>query len=63
MSRLPKPQLVVPGNHDIPLYDVISRFFMPLRNYRKIITTDLRPVYQDDELLVIGINTARSFTG
>jgi 3',5'-cyclic AMP phosphodiesterase CpdA len=62
MSRLPRPQLVVPGNHDIPLYDVISRFFMPLRNYRKIITADLRPVYQDEELLVVGINTARSFT-
>src|SRR3954454_16056277 len=62
MGRLPRPQLVVPGNHDIPLYDVISRFFMPLRNYRKIITNDLRPVYRDDELLVVGINTARSFT-
>jgi 3',5'-cyclic AMP phosphodiesterase CpdA len=62
MKRLPQPQLVIPGNHDIPLYDVISRFFFPLRNYTKYISKDLRPVYQDAELLVIGINTARSFT-
>src|SRR5437763_9141088 len=58
MSRLPLPQLFVPGNHDIPLFDLISRFFKPLRNYKKFITTDLRPVYRDDELLVIGVNTA-----
>ncbi len=62
MKRLPGPQLVVPGNHDIPLYDIIRRFFWPLSNYRKYITKDLRPVYEDEELLVIGINTARSFT-
>src|SRR4029450_1796944 len=36
--------------------------FYPLRNYHKFITRDVRPVYQDEELLVIGINTARSFT-
>ncbi len=62
LARLPRPQLVVPGNHDIPLFDVFSRFFAPLRNYRKIITDDLFPVYRDDELLVMGINTARPFT-
>jgi 3',5'-cyclic AMP phosphodiesterase CpdA len=62
LGRLPRPQLVVPGNHDIPLYDVIRRFFFPLYNYRKYISKDLRPVYQDEELLIVGINTARSFT-
>ena len=62
MSRLPSPQLVVPGNHDIPLFDVLTRFLNPLRNYKKHITSDLRPIYRDEELLVIGINTARSFS-
>ncbi len=62
MKRLPTPQLVIPGNHDIPLFNVIRRFFFPLGRYLKYITHDLRPVYQDPELLVIGINTARSFT-
>jgi 3',5'-cyclic AMP phosphodiesterase CpdA len=62
MKRLPQPQLVVPGNHDIPLFDLFTRFFMPLRNYRRFITRDLRPVYQDEEMLVIGINSARSWT-
>ena len=62
MKRLPTPQLVVPGNHDIPLFDVIRRVFFPLHRYRKHITPDLRPSYSDEELFVLGINTARSFT-
>ena len=61
-ARLPQPQLVVPGNHDIPLYDVIRRFFFPLQRYTRYITNDLRPVYLDEKLLVIGINSARSWT-
>jgi 3',5'-cyclic AMP phosphodiesterase CpdA len=62
LRRLPSPQVIVPGNHDIPLYDVFTRFFASLRNFKKIITPNLWPVYRDEELLVIGINTARAFT-
>jgi 3',5'-cyclic AMP phosphodiesterase CpdA len=62
MARLPQPQILVPGNHDIPLFDVVSRFFMPLRNYHKYVSRDMLPVWKDEELFVIGINTARSFT-
>jgi 3',5'-cyclic AMP phosphodiesterase CpdA len=61
-ARLPGPQLVVPGNHDMPLFDFVSRAFRPLANYKRYITRDLRPVFEDDELLVVGVNTARQFT-
>lgn len=62
LDALPKPQIVVPGNHDIPLYNLIQRFFQPLRKYRRFITADLEPFYKDDEMAVAGINTARSLT-
>jgi 3',5'-cyclic AMP phosphodiesterase CpdA len=62
LKRLPQPQLVVPGNHDIPLYNVVRRIFSPLGNFQKYITQDLRPVVKTDDLLVIGINTARPIT-
>jgi 3',5'-cyclic AMP phosphodiesterase CpdA len=62
LTRLPKPQLVVPGNHDVPLWDVVSRIFSPLIRYQRFITRDLSPCFQDEELFVLGINTARSFT-
>jgi 3',5'-cyclic AMP phosphodiesterase CpdA len=62
LDRFTAPRLVVPGNHDVPLYDVFHRFLGPLKNYRSLITSDLWPIYRDDEMFVIGLNTARSFT-
>ena len=60
LGRLPTPQIVVPGNHDVPLYNVFARFLRPLEGYRKHITSDLSPWHADDEIAVLGINTARS---
>ncbi|MDX3900080.1 MAG: metallophosphoesterase [Sphingobium sp.] len=54
--------LAVPGNHDIPLYDVVRRFAAPLVRYERYISNDLCPWFENDELAVLGINTARSLT-
>lgn len=62
LKRLPQPQLVVPGNHDVPLWDVLRRVFRPMERYRRFISDDLMPVFRDDQMLVVGVNTARSFT-
>jgi 3',5'-cyclic AMP phosphodiesterase CpdA len=56
------PKLVVPGNHDVPLYNVFARFLRPLRHYRKYIADDVQPVFIDDEMVVAGISTVRSLT-
>ncbi len=61
LKRLPSPQIVVPGNHDVPLYNVFDRFLQPLEDYQEYITDDMEPFYSDDEIAVLGINTARSF--
>lgn len=62
LDRLPSPQIVVPGNHDIPLYNIFRRFVDPLAKYRRYVTDDMQPAYIDDEIAVVGINTARSLT-
>ena len=62
LDALPSPQIVVPGNHDVPLYNVFSRFLQPLDKYRRYITDDLEPFYTDAEMLILGLNTARSLT-
>ena len=60
LDALPQPQIVVPGNHDIPLHNVFARFFEPLTKYKRYITDDLQPIYEDGEMIIIGVNTARS---
>lgn len=54
--------LAVPGNHDVPLYDVVRRFARPLHRYKRFIDDDLCPYWENEELAVLGINTARSLT-
>jgi 3',5'-cyclic AMP phosphodiesterase CpdA len=62
LDQIPFPKIVVPGNHDQPLYNLVHRFLWPLHRYTKWITSELRPVLQDEELTVVGINTARPDT-
>ena len=62
LERLPLPRIVVPGNHDVPLYRVWERFLDPLGKYRRYIGRDLEPSFVDDEVAVLGVNTARALT-
>jgi 3',5'-cyclic AMP phosphodiesterase CpdA len=54
--------LGVPGNHDVPLYDVLRRFLSPLSRYRRFIDDSLCPFVELPGVAVLGINTARSLT-
>ena len=54
--------LGVPGNHDVPLYDVLRRFLSPLTRYRRFIDETLCPFHELPGAAVLGINTARSLT-
>jgi 3',5'-cyclic AMP phosphodiesterase CpdA len=62
LRTLPQAKIIVPGNHDVPLYNVYARFTRALYGYRHHISDDLEPFYLDDEIAVQGINTARSLT-
>lgn len=54
--------LGVPGNHDVPLYDVLRRFLSPLARYRRFIDDTLCPFIELPGVAVLGVNTARSLT-
>ncbi len=62
LEALPSPRIVIPGNHDVPLYNLYARFAGKLARFRSHVGEDIEPAYADDEIAVIGINTARSFT-
>lgn len=55
------PTLIVPGNHDIPLFNVFARIFQPYANHQRVFGRELEPVYESPELLVIALNTTRPY--
>jgi 3',5'-cyclic AMP phosphodiesterase CpdA len=62
LDSIAAPVIAVPGNHDVPLYNFARRAFSPLKRFRHYISADLHPFFDDGELAVLGINTARSAT-
>jgi len=59
LTELPPPVLATPGNHDIPVYNLLERFFSPFRRYQRFITpvTDDRLASRDAALF--SVNSAR----
>src|SRR5204863_9004098 len=60
LDALPFQQIAVPGNHDVPLYNLAARFWRPLAGYTRYISRDPEPVFIDDEIIAVGMNSARS---
>ncbi len=60
IRSLTSPVLSVPGNHDVPLYDLGRRFFAPYSRYAK-----LRPLtlshFQDEDVSVVGLSTVNPY--
>ncbi|MGQ0802212.1 MAG: metallophosphoesterase family protein [Pseudomarimonas sp.] len=50
-------ELALPGNHDVPLFNLIARIFTPFGKYLCEFGPDLEPVRETPDLLVIGVNT------
>lgn len=63
LDGISQPKLVVPGNHDVPLYNVFDRFLTPFAKYDHYITPVGKPAsfFRDEELAVLALNTARRF--
>lgn len=55
----PRALLTIPGNHDIPLFNVLARVAAPYAGYTRTFGKNLEPEYEADDLLVICVNTTR----
>lgn len=51
--------LVIPGNHDIPLYNLLARAIAPYAGFCRVFGPELEPVFESPELLVLLLNTTR----
>lgn len=61
IDRLPGLVLCVPGNHDMPLYNLALRLFAPLARYRRAVAQDVEPSFDLPGAVLQGVNTANPF--
>lgn len=59
LESLSTPVLCVPGNHDIPRFNLWERFVAPYKKYKTFIHDDLCPHFEYDDVIIAGINSAR----
>jgi 3',5'-cyclic AMP phosphodiesterase CpdA len=57
----PVPTLTIPGNHDIPLFNLAARLFAPYAGYIRAYGAQLEPVIESPQWLVIALNTTRRY--
>lgn len=58
LDRLPPtPVVVVPGNHDVPLYRVLERIFSPHELYREYISQELNTVHRLENAVIVALDS------
>jgi 3',5'-cyclic AMP phosphodiesterase CpdA len=60
VDRLGAPWIAIPGNHDIPLFNLYARFVQPYANHVEAFGEVLEPVHETASMLVLGVNTTRN---
>lgn len=51
--------LAIPGNHDIPLFNLAARFFWPYARFRRAFGPTLESEFENDDLLLLALNSTR----
>ena len=58
LASLPAPSLVIPGNHDAPLWNLPLRLINPWRDWHRGLDRPLEGSWQNDHALVLALNSA-----
>ncbi len=61
LETLRVPLLLLPGNHDLPVWNLVERFTMPFARYTHSVGRPLMPVFEDESVFVVGLNTTASW--
>lgn len=52
------PFMTLPGNHDIPLFNLAARFLAPFGRWQRHVGQDLSPAREAGDILILSANTA-----
>ena len=58
LESLKRPYLVVPGNHDIPLFHLWNRFISPFARYQ-LFFGNMETTLETEHFMIVGVNSIR----
>jgi len=61
VDRIDAPVIAIPGNHDIPLFNLWARWRHPYAQHIAAFGNDLEPVHSSHDCLVVCVNTTRAY--
>jgi len=61
LTQLPGQILVVPGNHDIPLYNLLARLIHPFRRYKQHVSPSLEVEFANEQVNILGVNSVTPY--
>jgi len=62
MSSIHSPVFMVPGNHDVPLYNLFLRFFSPYKKFIRYLGAFAQKSFEDENLAVYGMWSTNNFS-
>lgn len=62
LDRLRHDWIAVPGNHDIPLFNVFARALMPRAAFQRWITSQTEPFVETDDAFIVGVDTTHRWS-
>lgn len=60
VNRMARPTLAIPGNHDIPLFNVVARLFHPYAGFERVFGPNLAPEWENADVKILCVNTTRA---
>ena len=61
LDRINFPKVIIPGNHDIPLFNIFQRFINPYKNYKEYISAEQYPEFNSENISLVGVNSCSPF--
>lgn len=57
LSQISGKILAVPGNHDIPFYNIFNRIVRPLHSYQRYIGANYKSALKTDDITILGVSS------
>jgi predicted phosphodiesterase len=61
LAKIKIPTFIVPGNHDVPLYNLFLRFLSPYSRYKKYMGHLISNYYEDEHMAIFGLWTVNPY--